>query len=173
MKHFLLLALMASAALSVSAQDEYVVTYFEKTEIKESEGQLKNGHPDGRWKYYNRKGVLTKEIDYYVGAVNGRMAYYYENGKLKSEGFVYNSKAQGEYREYNSDGTPKVSGRYLDSKKDSIWNYYNINGTLIFVEKCNPSGCLAVSAFTNTGKPLFENGNGTYITYYADEKTVK
>ena len=173
MKTFSLLVVLATTFVSASAQDEYVVTYFDKTEIKESEGQLKNGQSDGRWKYYNRKGVITKEIDYHSGVVSGRMAYYYDNGNLQSEGYVYQNKAQGEYHEYNRDGSLKVSGRYLNSNKDSIWNYYNINGTLIFVEKCSPSGCLAVSAYTNAGKPLFENGTGTYITYFPDEQTIK
>ncbi|MBO4373151.1 MAG: hypothetical protein J5826_09485, partial [Bacteroidales bacterium] len=61
MKTYPLLILFASAVLSASAQDEYIIRYYEKTEIKESEGQFKNGHPDGRWKYYTPSGKLNKE----------------------------------------------------------------------------------------------------------------
>jgi len=169
----LLIVAAFSQIVVAQNQSENSVTYYENTEIKQSEGKLNNGHPDGRWKYYSKSGKIYKEVDYFMGVVNGRVAYYYENGKLKNEGSIFNNKATGSYKEYYENGTIKSEGIYNQNVKDSVWNYYNILGKLILREVWTDGSSKITDAYDNQGNQLVKNGNGNFVSYFPDEKTVK
>ncbi|MBR2201338.1 MAG: hypothetical protein IJ894_11430, partial [Bacteroidales bacterium] len=176
MKTLQSIILAAAIALPsvVYAQDEHIVTYYDKNEtVKKSEGDMKDGHENGRWTYYYRNGKKYKETDFYMGVVNGRVAFYYENGNLMNEGNVVNNRTTGAYKEYYEDATLKAEGFYDNNKKDSLWKYYNIVGRLITVENCKDGQCITKDAFDNSGTQMVKDGNGEFKAYYPDEKTVQ
>lgn len=169
----LLIAAVAVSNVAV-AQDGISKSYFDKNETQlMSEGNLKDGHENGRWTYYYRNGKKYKEVDFYMGIVNGRVAYYYENGTLMNEGMVVNNQTVGPYKEYFNDGTLKTEGQYRNGDKDSIWNHYNIVSRLVMVEHCQNGVCKVMEAWDNAGTKLVDSGNGIYKEYLSDEKTLK
>ena len=79
---------------------------------KQSQGKMIHGVEYGRWKYWNKKGVLIQETDFYKGKVQGKIIYYYPNGNKKNEGeFAYNMQ-KGPYKEWYENGQLKESGFY-------------------------------------------------------------
>ena len=151
---------------------EKSVTYFEKSEIKMSEGYLTDGQQHGKWTYYYKNGKIYREVEFFMGAINGRVTYYWENGKIQSDGYIYNSKLNGLYKEYYEDGTLLKEGKYADNKKDSIWKTFNIVGRLKLKEDCDKGLCKVVEAFDNSGVQMVKDGNGKFKEYFPDEKTI-
>ncbi|MEQ9261966.1 MAG: hypothetical protein RLP14_02275 [Owenweeksia sp.] len=74
---------------------KYTVYYYEGG-AKSSEGNLKNGQPEGYWKSY------------------------YRNGNLKAEGNRKEHLLQGPWLFYNEDGEKKLEINYKDDKKDGL-----------------------------------------------------
>lgn len=75
-----------------------------KTSSKPKEiGTFKNNKKDGLWKYFNERGFLIREENYFDGTINGKWHTYYDNGDLKIEGQYLQGKRVGSWKWYDSD----------------------------------------------------------------------
>ena len=83
-----------------------MIKFYDEME-KFSEGDIKNGKPDGLW-----------------------IAYDKNTGKKQSETYFTDGVENGTYKVYNENGTPRVVGQYLNGKKTGEWTFYDIHGVL-------------------------------------------
>ena len=83
-----------------------MIKFYDELE-KFSEGDIKNGKPDGLWTAYDKS-----------------------TGKKQSETYFTNGVENGPYKVYNENGTPLVVGQYLNGKKIGEWSFYDDYGVL-------------------------------------------
>ena len=103
----LLLALMLSAKIEVSAQDEkYTKFYFDNGSVS-SEGWMRNGQPDGYWKTY------------------------YPDGGLKTEGNRKNFELDSTWKFYRTDSTLEKTIDYKANQKNGVERVYSLKGILL------------------------------------------
>ncbi|MFY7971551.1 MAG: toxin-antitoxin system YwqK family antitoxin, partial [Flavobacteriales bacterium] len=108
----LLLALMLSAKIEVSAQDEkYTKFYFDNGSVS-SEGWMRNGQPDGYWKTY------------------------YPDGGLKTEGNRKNFELDSTWKFYRTDSTLEKTIDYKANQKNGVERVYSLKG-ILFEEYTN------------------------------------
>lgn len=73
------LLLTTAAAQSIVDPNGYNVFYYPNGG-KSSEGNMKNGQPDGWWKSYNEKGILISEGNRSNGRLDSTWFFYADNG---------------------------------------------------------------------------------------------
>ena len=73
-------------------------------------GTFVDNKKDGLWKYFNEKGFLIREENYFDGTINGRWHTFYDNGN------------------------PKIEGQYLQGKRVGLWKWYDLDRK-IYLEK--------------------------------------
>src|SRR5262245_59958898 len=73
---FLFLSFFSSLAFAQGVQP-YVDHYDSLKTQKRSEGLYVNGLEWGTWKYYDRSGRVTEQVDFKAGQRDGRMIQYY------------------------------------------------------------------------------------------------
>lgn len=81
----------------------YWKTYYENGQLK-SEGNRKDFKLDSSWKFYSEAGILLNEIRYSEGRKNGLYQIYYPQGNLKSSENFKNDRRDGECRYYGEKG---------------------------------------------------------------------
>ena len=65
-----------------------------------AEGQLKNGYPDGTWKYYHLTGSISGTGNMIEGQRQGPWKFYLDTGKLEAEGNYKNDEIDGVWKFY-------------------------------------------------------------------------
>lgn len=149
--------------------------YYDKNRIKlESSGYYYTDElgettmKHGRWRYFDRAGILEEERYYVKDMLCGPAVVFYPNKRKQSEGhFVYN-KQDSTYTEWWENGKVKVQGEYNLDLPVGKWTYYYLDGRLKSVEEVVDSTTfvyefyLPDSAHTQT---IFE-GDGELIVSY-------
>ncbi|MCC2548384.1 tetratricopeptide repeat protein [Hymenobacter sp. BT175] len=116
-----------------------------------SEGQYRDGRPDGEWKFYYPSGALSTRGSYRNGSREGNWTEYFENGKVESV------------------------RSYQDDELDGITLLYNMLGELL-VEKTYRKGMVVSYRGPGAdGKPageqqILRNWSGTVKTLFANGK---
>jgi len=88
-----------------------LVDYHDNGRIK-AEGKTFYGHRDGKWKFYNESGKLSKTAYYLLGEVvteenpddTQEFVSYHANGRLKEKGITDKDIRTGEWKIWNSKG---------------------------------------------------------------------
>lgn len=126
-----------------------------------AEGRIKEGKPDGMWRYYyesgNTRGTLMFEdgdpvgkailyydeedggtkaqAEYEDGEIEGDYLEYYSNGKPKTRISYSEGKPDGDAVFYYDSGNIKIEGSYSEGQKEGKWKHYTETGDLLDKEK--------------------------------------
>jgi antitoxin component YwqK of YwqJK toxin-antitoxin module len=93
------------------------------------EGELKDGIEIGLWKYYNKKGLLIKEITFNNGNF-GTVYVYDSNDDITEKHNIVNYMKHGDYIIYKNKKI-NIHGYYTNGCKDKDWKYYDDDEKLI------------------------------------------
>ena len=91
-------------------------------------GQFKDDIPYGKFKYYDKTGVINVVLEY-VTADSVIGTHFHSNGKKAAFGYYVNKKKEGVWRFYDRKGI--VSGKhiYANGLKNGASIIYNLNGS--------------------------------------------
>lgn len=118
------------------------------------QGQFKDNHPYGEFKYYFPSGNISA------------LSVYSEDGNIVHT------------KTFHLDGKPLAEGKFVHQKKDSIWNFYSdIDGKLVAKESYlnDLKNGKAIIYFPSTGKPaeitFYKNGlkDGEWLKYFPND----
>ncbi|MBK7214801.1 MAG: hypothetical protein IPH88_16205 [Bacteroidales bacterium] len=155
----------------------YFKTFFENG-ATETEGLLKNGFMEGKWKYYYINGNVQNEFNYQNAMTSGEQRTFHSNGKPNE---IYSSDSNyilGEYKKYYSTGTLESKGNFNKNGRDGIFIDYFSNEaveSIAFFDNSTLTGQLLY--FTPDGRKDYEeyfNADGDpirIITYDQNDKT--
>ena len=93
---------------------------------KKSEGDFKDGMPNGELHTWYENGQQKVETSSAAGVREGKWSEWYENGQKKEEGNFKDDKKDGEWTEWNESGqiegeTNYKGGKIIDGK-DTVWH---------------------------------------------------
>ncbi|PLX01060.1 MAG: hypothetical protein C0594_14650, partial [Marinilabiliales bacterium] len=156
--------------VEASAQEGDTISRYYDNGVLQSHGYLENGSEWGRWKYYNYKGDLIQETDFFDGSLSGALIYYFYNGLKKSEGHFLLGVQHGKFEEWYENGKMKTSGKYNKGVADSVWTYYYENGKPFKQENIEDSAStvLLMNLWDEKENQLIKNGTGKYEENYTN-----
>jgi antitoxin component YwqK of YwqJK toxin-antitoxin module len=154
-------------------------------------GFYKQNFPDSIWKYFYEDGQLSLMGKMKEGELVGDWTKYFPNGQIAEE-FSYTGNGRinianawdnkgnqlvtngnGEYRSYSATGIITLSGRVENGAKVGKWKILHENGKLsdegIYVDEIFQ----IINSWDPDGNQMIKDGNGYYISYYDDGKSVK
>ncbi|MFT7344920.1 MAG: antitoxin component YwqK of YwqJK toxin-antitoxin module, partial [Lentimonas sp.] len=133
---------------------------------KDELGETTERH--GKWKFYDRLGILQEERNYYRDLLEGKVVLYYANKTMSQEGYFKAGRQDSVYREWYENGQLKTEGEYLRDQAVGLWTNYYFDGHLkseegIIDGETNLSSYFAAdSLHTQT----ILDGNGELFNYY-------
>jgi antitoxin component YwqK of YwqJK toxin-antitoxin module len=86
---------------------------------------------NGKWKEFNRRGVLIAEGNYINDLKHGVWREYYENGHLLIEECYEHGIPHGLYASYHPNGQLFSIGQYQKGKREGNFTVYDEDGRLI------------------------------------------
>ncbi|PID88055.1 MAG: hypothetical protein CSB06_02215 [Bacteroidia bacterium] len=94
------------------------------------EGNIKNGKPQGLWRYYYPSGNLKAALNYTDGILEGTAYFYHDKaGKtLKAEAKYQNGTLHGNYFEFYKNGTQKTRFAYQNGKPEGFAQFFYPDG---------------------------------------------
>lgn len=106
--------------------------YWEEDSTIKAEGRIRDGKPDGMWRYYYESGNLWATVTYDEGEITGKAMLYHdeEEGKMKAQAEFEDGVMEGEYREFYSNGERKATIEFKDGKMDGAAEYYYDSGRI-------------------------------------------
>jgi hypothetical protein len=142
-------------------KDTFYTRHFAGTNKVKTEGQIKDGKPQGLWKSYYESGNIMHSVNYDKGEPQGECFFFYDtpkktvkalaeydsdnelklysefhdNGARKSEIEYDDGKAHGDAKYYFRTGSLKIEGAYKNGQKHGRWKYYDENGDRLGVER--------------------------------------
>lgn len=148
----------------------YWKTYYENGNLK-TEGNRKNFLLDSTWKFYSEKGVIQTEINYREGKKNGLQRDYNEKGILLKEETFENNVRQGKARYYYETGELKKEINYDNNIETGIAYEYGPDGRVITIEEYKGGRILTSEEINRTD----ESGNktGRWVEFYDDKNKVR
>lgn len=106
------------------------VDYHSNGKIK-TEGSYYKGEQIGKWKHYNKSGVLTSEFNYLEGGnIDGEAKWYFNNGKVETIKNFKDGQTDGYYVYYYKNGNIYKHGWYREGELVGAWEYYYPDGSL-------------------------------------------
>jgi antitoxin component YwqK of YwqJK toxin-antitoxin module len=126
MREVFLSLLFSCFFLSIFAQGEYTVFYYENGQIS-SEGYMLDGVPNGYWKTYYPNGELKSEGNRKDLLLDSLWIFYSEEGLKLSETTFANDKKEGISRSYR-DGVLYEEGVYSNNVKTGDFKIYYPSG---------------------------------------------
>jgi antitoxin component YwqK of YwqJK toxin-antitoxin module len=112
--------------------DGYWKNYYENGKLK-IEGNRKNFQLDSTWKFYDQKGKITKSIKYKEGKKNGLAVVYDTSGKATSTEEYVNDIKQGLIKTFHPNGRVKSMVPYEKGKPDGIGYEYSSDSLITAV----------------------------------------
>src|SRR5690606_3505884 len=133
---------------------------------KDQQGETTLEH--GRWRYYDREGVLEEERHYYKGLLHGKVLLFYPNKQMRQEGYFYLDRQDSIYREWYETGKLSVEGSYQLGSPFGMWTYYYRDGHKKSVEETRDSINYMVSFWMpdSLHTQTITEGNGEMMTFY-------
>ncbi len=112
----------------------------EKTYWYKSEGRLRNGMRDGKWKFfYYQKGKdreivngLCTVLNYKKGVLHGKVTVYHPNGSSLLEARFKDGWLEGDYISWHETGDIAVKGTFKNHKKTGLWTRYHHQSAQIY-----------------------------------------
>ncbi len=149
----------------IQIKDGEFISYYETGFIKES-GYYDKGTMVGKWKFYNRKGKLKKELNYTKNLLNGKYSDKYANGVKRVEGFYKSGKFHGDYKERHPNGSLKLQAHYIEGILEGDYISYYDNG------KIEMEGPYKKGKKVGVWKSYYSNGNKKSILKYNEQKDL-
>lgn len=148
----------------------YWKTYYENGKLK-TEGNRKNYVLDSSWKFYSDKGIITSEINYKEGKKTGIQRTYNERGILISEEYFFNNLKHGKARYFYETGEVKREVAFEENVESGTAYEFGLDGRIITIEEYKGARIMDTQEINR----LDENGKktGKWIEYYGDRNKVK
>jgi len=105
--------------------------YHYESGMKQSEGELKNSMPQGKWTTWYESGKIQSEGFFSGGIMDSSWKWYYENGNLSKTGKYTKGIETGVWKSYYPEGVLSDSGAYTDGRKNGKWVTYYEKGSLM------------------------------------------
>jgi len=95
--------------------------------MKQTEGELKNSKPDGKWISWHESGTIQSEGFFTEGVIDKSWKWFDENGNLSKTGQYAKGLETGVWKNFYPNGITLDSGNYIDGRKNGKWiiNYEN------------------------------------------------
>lgn len=90
----------------------------------------KNAFKEGKWKEFNRYGILVSEGFYKQGLREGTWKIYSDTGNLVIEEDYVHGVLHGTYRAFHENGNPISVGHYSQNKRDGDFKIFREDGIL-------------------------------------------
>ncbi|MBK7652466.1 MAG: hypothetical protein IPJ20_19480 [Flammeovirgaceae bacterium] len=139
--------------------------------------EVENGKINGKFKAYNKAGILVEMSEWRNDIRNGKTISYYENGKVSGEYYYSNGKLVDEFRVYYENGNLKdmgtisIDGFVYNSKSfDYNGNILNMKAIVkISKEVINLGDTVKIRAsVANVIDEQFKKGSLILGKYYLD-----
>ena len=88
---------------------------------------------NGKWREYNKRGLLVAEGMYKNGLKHGVWRYYYDTGELAIEENYQNGRMHGSYASFHMNGLRMNEGQYDNDSREGHFSVYNVQGELVKV----------------------------------------
>ncbi|MEZ4999861.1 MAG: hypothetical protein R2727_04070 [Bacteroidales bacterium] len=151
--------------------DGYWKSYW-VTGIIKSEGRRRNFMLDSVWVFYTQTGDTLEKIDYLYGKKSG---YYlkYKRDNLRglyvwSRELYANDRREGTAYQYYPDGSVNITIPYNDGKKDGLSKEYDREGRLITLYEYNDDFLISRQRINRTDKDGLKQGD--WKEFYPDGK---
>jgi antitoxin component YwqK of YwqJK toxin-antitoxin module len=112
--------------------DGYWKTYYENGHVK-SEGNRKDFQLDSIWKFYTAEGKPSFEMSYKSGQKNGFKKTYTKEGKVDCEEMYVNDVKEGLTNYYYKEGPLSKKIPFIKGKEEGLAREYDLDGTLITI----------------------------------------
>jgi antitoxin component YwqK of YwqJK toxin-antitoxin module len=138
-------------------------SYYSDGDLK-SEGYKSEGKSDSLWKFYSVDGKLDQTFLYRRGLKNGCAVRYDSLGNIASEGYYVNDVKQAEETWFYPNGNIKKTVLFKDGKETGLALEYNMDGIVITEEEYQNGYLRKREEFNRTD----EAGNkiGKWRTYF-------
>jgi len=123
MKNLLIIFLIVSLAFPISVVSQ---------NINQTDA---NGQKQGVWTKTYSNGVPRYEGQFKNNHPTGEFKYYYESGKIKAITIFSTDGVVARTKTYHENSQPMAEGKYIKQKRDSIWLFYSdVDGKLLSSE---------------------------------------
>ena len=102
---------------------------YENGQIK-SEGNYKDGKPDGKVIDWYENGQIEAEGNYKDGKPDGKVTGWFENGQIQTVLNLKDGKLDGKVIDWYENGQIEAEGNYKDGKLDGKATYWHENGKI-------------------------------------------
>jgi len=138
-------------------------TYFETGELK-SIGKRKNSVLDSIWVFYNVEGIVLKTINYKNDAFDGETKIYNNAGFLRKSENYQEGKKEGFSYTFFENGKIKSKTNYIENKKENLAFEYNLDGIPVRVSRYENDFIRSTDVINQVDKNGLKQGK--YIEFY-------
>jgi len=151
--------------------------YHYESGLKQSEGELKNSKPDGKWTTWYENGIIKVEGSFTDGVIDKSWKWFDETGNLSKTGQYSNGLETGVWKTFYPNGAVLDSGSYSDGRKNGKWITNYENGRLYQTGNFNrdiqegiwelffENGKLASKGLMEYNKPI-----GKWVSFFTNGK---
>ena len=121
---------------------------------KMSEGNFKNGKPDGLNRGWHINGKQSIESNWNNGTLNGLQVAWHKNGQKMSEGNIKDGKEDGVLMFWHENGQKIREENYKDGKGDGLQRGWHENGEILREANYKDGELISVKFWNNKGEPV-------------------
>ena len=86
---------------------------------------------NGKWKEFNKHGLLVAEGHYLNGQQHGRWHEYYNTGELAIIQHYDNGEPHGSYTSFHANGQVWSQGNHVNGRCEGVFHVYNEEGDVV------------------------------------------
>ena len=101
------------------------ISFFDNTQIKRFEGQVRDGEMDGKWKFYHKNGSIMNLGHYQSG--DPKFLFSYIDNIITPP---YENRS-GTWREFHIDGSKNKYGRFIKGKRWGMHTFFGFQDGLM------------------------------------------
>jgi len=139
------------------------------------EYMMEKGQINGICKFYNQKGFLVTEQEFFHGVPHGYYKSFFENGQVQSNVNYENGIPKGRSLEYYEDGTLKKES-YLTGEPWEYTGYTNLfyeDGKRQNETKVEKGKLVISISYDKQGRVTSEESEGSNISYWYENNGKK
>jgi antitoxin component YwqK of YwqJK toxin-antitoxin module len=136
---------------------------------------MEKGQINGICKFYNQKGFLSTEQEFFHGVPHGYYKTFFENGQLQSNSNFENGIPKGKSIEYYESGTLKKDS-YLIGEPWEYTGYTNLfyeDGSRHSETKVDKGKLVISISYDRQGRVTSEESEGSNISYWYEDNGKK
>ena len=163
-------ALSSEGNMKDGKPDGYWKNYYKNGKVK-TEGNRKNFLLDSIWKFYSENGKIAKSIAYKEGKKDGYTCVYDTAQKIVSREVFVNDIKQGVTKYFFPSGKVKQTLPYINGKPEGTSYEFNQDSLIVAIYKYKQGvlqGLERINRLDNDGKK-----QGTWKEFYDDGKVKK